>query len=134
MTAGTLVGSFTDRCGRRNGCVLCGLAFAFTCITAHSDDLVVLLLGRVTAGIASTLLHSAFEAWLVSEAERVGGPSQKLNLVSEVLSSQTSMSSSIAIVSGAVATYVVNLFGVTGACDLSLLLLLGSYSVVNDVE
>ena len=123
MTAGTLVGSFTDRCGRRNGCLWCGLAFAFTCLTAHSDHLAVLLLGRLTAGIASTLLHSAFEAWLVSEATRVGGPEHKLSLVSSVLSTQTSMSSFIAIVSGAVATYSVNMFGVTGASDLSFCLL-----------
>ena len=123
MTAGTLIGSFTDRCGRRNGCVLCGLAFAFTCLTAHSNNLWVLLFGRLTAGIASTLLHSAFEAWLVSEATRIGGAEQKLSLVSSVLSSQTSMSSFIAIISGAVATYAVNAVGVTGASDLALCLL-----------
>ena len=123
MTAGTLVGSFTDRCGRRNGCVLCGIAFAFTCLTAHSENLWMLLIGRLTAGIASTLLHSAFEAWLVSEATRIGGTEQKLSLVSTVLSSQTSLSSFIAIVSGGVATYAVNAVGVTGASDLALGLL-----------
>ena len=130
MTAGTLIGSFTDRCGRRNGCVLCGLAFAFTCLTAHSTHLGILLLGRLTAGIASTLLHSAFEAWLVSEATRVGGPEHKLSLVSSVLSLQTSLSSFIAIVSGAVATYFVNAFGVTGASDVSLFLLMVGIALI----
>jgi MFS family permease len=124
LTAGTFIGSLTDRCGRRQGCLLCGLAFAFTCLSVHSEALSVLLAGRVTAGIGSTLLHSAFEAWLVGESARVGGTNWRRDVVSPIISSQTTLNSVLAIVSGVIATFAVDKFGITGASDLALILLI----------
>lgn len=43
------------------------VVYSAGCLTKHSPNFWVLLAGRVLAGIASSLLHSAFEAWLVGE-------------------------------------------------------------------
>lgn len=124
LTAGTFLGSLTDRFGRRNGCVLCGLAFIFTCLSVHSESILILLLGRITSGIGSTLLHSAFEAWLVGEASRLGPLNWHKVLVSPIISSQTTLNSGIAILSGIAATFAVDHFGITGASDLAFVFLI----------
>ena len=41
--------------------------YSLACLTKLSDSFALLLLGRVLAGIATSLLFSAFEAWMVSE-------------------------------------------------------------------
>lgn len=41
------------------------------CMTKHSPDYKVLMLGRVLGGIATSLLFSAFESWLVAEHFKV---------------------------------------------------------------
>ena len=67
MIFGTIVGSLADRYGRK----LAGLTYVATyiasCITKHWSDYGVLMLGRFFGGIATSLLFTAFESWLVSE-------------------------------------------------------------------
>ncbi|XP_038975212.1 uncharacterized protein LOC113461308 isoform X4 [Phoenix dactylifera] len=43
------------------------MAYILSCITKHSPEYKVLMLGRVLGGIATSLLFSAFESWLVAE-------------------------------------------------------------------
>jgi MFS transporter, MFS domain-containing protein family, molybdate-anion transporter len=67
MIFGTIVGSLADRYGRK----IAGLTYVATyiasCITKHWSDYGVLMLGRFFGGIATSLLFTAFESWLVSE-------------------------------------------------------------------
>ncbi|CAI0441799.1 unnamed protein product [Linum tenue] len=62
MLFGTIVGS-----GRKRACVTYCITYILSCITKHSPHYKVLMLGRVLGGIATSLLFSAFESWLVAE-------------------------------------------------------------------
>lgn len=44
------------------------------CITKHFADFNVLLVGRLLGGIATSILYSAFESWLVYEHNKVIPP------------------------------------------------------------
>mmetsp|Transcript_21522 Transcript_21522/g.57637 ORF Transcript_21522/g.57637 Transcript_21522/m.57637 type:complete len:491 (-) Transcript_21522:187-1659(-) len=68
MVFGTFVGSITDTIGRKKGCQLYCLLYIASCMTKHFSHYWVLMVGRVTGGIATSLLFSGFESWLVAEA------------------------------------------------------------------
>eukprot|EP00967_Tisochrysis_lutea_P031942 scaffold37714_cov24-Tisochrysis_lutea.AAC.2 len=52
--------------GRRGAAVLYMVTYSLSCLTKHSPDYWVLMLGRLLGGIATSLLFTAFESWLVS--------------------------------------------------------------------
>mmetsp|Transcript_54817 Transcript_54817/g.155958 ORF Transcript_54817/g.155958 Transcript_54817/m.155958 type:complete len:476 (-) Transcript_54817:44-1471(-) len=62
-----IVGAVCDRFGRKR----CALAYCFlyivSCLTKHVNIYGVLMMGRITGGIATSLLFSCFECWMVSE-------------------------------------------------------------------
>eukprot|EP00746_Dinoflagellata_sp_MGD_P094774 gnl/MRDRNA2_/MRDRNA2_37816_c0_seq1.p1 gnl/MRDRNA2_/MRDRNA2_37816_c0~~gnl/MRDRNA2_/MRDRNA2_37816_c0_seq1.p1 ORF type:complete len:453 (-),score=65.49 gnl/MRDRNA2_/MRDRNA2_37816_c0_seq1:25-1383(-) len=64
---GTFVAGFADSIGRKRAVLLYCLLYIVSCMTKHVNAYPVLMLGRVTGGIATSLLFSAFESWLVSE-------------------------------------------------------------------
>ncbi|KAF5825550.1 molybdate-anion transporter MOT2, partial [Dunaliella salina] len=66
MVFGTLVGAMADKYGRRGAAVLYMVTYSLSCLTKHSPDYWVLMLGRLLGGIATSLLFTAFESWLVS--------------------------------------------------------------------
>jgi predicted MFS family arabinose efflux permease len=43
------------------------ITYSLSCCTKHSPNFWVLMFGRVLGGIATSLLYSAFESWLVAE-------------------------------------------------------------------
>lgn len=47
------------------------LTYILSCFTKHFPDYKVLMLGRILGGIATSLLFSAFESWLVAEHNKV---------------------------------------------------------------
>lgn len=57
--------------GRRRACVTYCITYILSCITKHSPEYKVLMLGRILGGIATSLLFSAFESWLVAEHNKV---------------------------------------------------------------
>merc|ERR1719453_1918651 len=64
---GTFVAGFADSIGRKRAVLLYCLLYIVSCMTKHFNSMPVLMLGRVTGGVATSLLFSAFESWLVSE-------------------------------------------------------------------
>ena len=64
LVFGTVISSVSDSMGRRKGCLLCAGFFTLSCFSVHSNALPVLYAGRLASGIASSLMHSAFESWL----------------------------------------------------------------------
>lgn len=72
MVFGTIVGGMSDRYGRRMGALLYVAFYAFGCFTKHFNSFWVLFVGRVFCGIATSLLFSVFESWLVAEHFRRG--------------------------------------------------------------
>ncbi|KAI8540512.1 hypothetical protein RHMOL_Rhmol09G0269200 [Rhododendron molle] len=80
MLFGTIVGSLADKQGRRRACVTYCITYILSCITKHSPQYKVLMLGRILGGIATSLLFSAFESWLVAEHFKRGFDQQWLSL------------------------------------------------------
>jgi len=61
------VGMVCDRYGRKKCAVAYCVIYIISCLTKHVNLYWVLMLGRITGGIATSLLFSDFECWLVSE-------------------------------------------------------------------
>ncbi|KAG6746584.1 hypothetical protein POTOM_048939 [Populus tomentosa] len=80
MLFGTIVGSLADKQGRRRACVTYCITYILSCITKHSPQYRVLMIGRVLGGIATSLLFSSFESWLVAEHNKRGFDQQWLSL------------------------------------------------------
>ena len=57
--------------GRKKAALTYVFTYTFGCFTKHWNNFQVLLLGRVFCGIATSLLYSAFESWLVAEHFKV---------------------------------------------------------------
>ena len=70
LVFGTVVGSLADRIGRKKACLLYCLIYTASCVTKHWNNINVLLLGRVFGGIATSLLFSAFESWVIAESSK----------------------------------------------------------------
>lgn len=64
---GCVVGTIADRFGRKKMCLAYCVLYIISCCTKHWKIYGVLMLGRVTGGIATSILFSCFECWLVSE-------------------------------------------------------------------
>lgn len=65
---GTFVAGFADTIGRKRAILLYCFLYVVSCLTKHVNEFNTLLVGRVTGGIATSLLFSAFESWLASES------------------------------------------------------------------
>ena len=79
MIFGTFAGSMADRYGRRLSCLMYCALYIVSCLTKHSPDFNVLLFGRLTGGIATSILFSSFESWLVGEHNKHFYPAEWLN-------------------------------------------------------
>ncbi|KAK9716705.1 hypothetical protein RND81_06G251800 [Saponaria officinalis] len=80
MLFGTIVGSLADKTGRKRACVTYCITYILSCVTKHSPQYRILMLGRILGGIATSLLFSAFESWLVAEHNKRGFEQQWLSL------------------------------------------------------
>merc|ERR1719379_3014411 len=67
MFFGAMMGSMADKMGRRCCSLLYCILYIVSCLTKHSSDYWILMFGRVTGGIATSILFSCFETWMVSE-------------------------------------------------------------------
>ncbi|KAK7821610.1 uncharacterized protein LOC112016573 [Quercus suber] len=80
MLFGTVVGSLADKQGRRRASVTYCITYILSCLTKHSSQYKVLMLGRILGGIATSLLNSSFESWLVAEHNKRGFDQQWLSV------------------------------------------------------
>lgn len=75
-----------------------------------SDNLIILTIGRLTGGVATTILFSIFDVWMVSEYHSRGLSDSSLSL-SSVFSYAAIMSPMIAIAMGVCGDAMVEVFG-----------------------
>nr|XP_043612181.1 molybdate-anion transporter-like [Erigeron canadensis] len=80
MLFGTIVGSLADKHGRKRASITYCITYILSCITKHSPQYKVLMVGRILGGIATSLLFSAFESWLVAEHNKRGFEQQWLSI------------------------------------------------------
>lgn len=79
MVFGTFAGAAADRIGRKLCGYLYALLYILSCMTKHLKDYNWLMLGRVLGGVATSLLFSTFESWLVCEHNARGYDGQWLS-------------------------------------------------------
>lgn len=57
--------------GRKKAALTYVATYTFGCCTKHFNNFYILLIGRLFCGVATSLLYSAFESWLVAEHFKV---------------------------------------------------------------
>eukprot|EP00201_Polytomella_parva_P001686 CAMPEP_0175080296 /NCGR_PEP_ID=MMETSP0052_2-20121109/25415_1 /TAXON_ID=51329 ORGANISM="Polytomella parva, Strain SAG 63-3" /NCGR_SAMPLE_ID=MMETSP0052_2 /ASSEMBLY_ACC=CAM_ASM_000194 /LENGTH=734 /DNA_ID=CAMNT_0016350953 /DNA_START=91 /DNA_END=2295 /DNA_ORIENTATION=- len=72
MIIGTVAGSLADKYGRRLFALIYAAMYAASCLTKHSRDYNVLMLGRLLGGVSTSLLASVFEAWVARQHAILG--------------------------------------------------------------
>ncbi|KAI8995120.1 hypothetical protein BC832DRAFT_562197 [Gaertneriomyces semiglobifer] len=124
---GTMIGSVADRVGRKFVCVLFTAIYSASCLTKLSSNFAMLLFGRLLGGIATSLLFSVFEAWMVSEHHSRGF---KESLVSDTFSWSTFLNGIVAIASGVVANLCTDYFGLVAPFMASMFFLIVAAVVI----
>ena len=79
MLFGTFIGAAADKLGRKKLCQVYCILYTLSCVTKHARDYHMLMLGRVLGGIATSLLFSSFESWMVCEHNARGYDGTMLN-------------------------------------------------------
>ena len=100
---GTFVGYFADKYGRKKSCMLYFVISMLSCSTKRSSSYSILVLGRILAGIASSILMTSFESWMISAHEKRGFVKPWLNITFKTASTLNSLT---AISAGFVATFL----------------------------
>jgi MFS family permease len=105
MVFGTFIGGMADACGRKKFTIFFAVIYALSCVTKHFNDFKVLLLGRLLGGIATSLLFSVFDAWLIRSHAEAGASS----MLSKAFATAQYGNSIIAIIAGLMANKAASL-------------------------
>lgn len=98
-----------------------GIIYGLSCITKLFSSFWILLLGRFTGGIATSLLFSVFETWMVSEHHRLGFDQ---NLLNSIFGKSVTLNAMAAIAAGLVASISASFFGFVAPFVVSLIVLI----------
>lgn len=98
-----------------------GVIYSLSCLTKLSGSFWILLVGRLTGGIATSLLFCVFESWMVHEHHRLGFDQNSLNAI---FAKSGMFNSMAAIGSGLAAAFVASLFGYVAPFMLSFVVLI----------
>lgn len=107
---GTFVGSLADKYGRRNFAGLYCLLYLLSCLTKHFKAYWMLMIGRITGGIATSLLFSVFDSWLVSEHTARGFHGDQLSASFSIAFFGNSL---VAILAGELGQYTADILPLT---------------------
>lgn len=123
---GPIVGKLVDRYGRKRGTLAFAALYALSALSTRSNQLGVVLLGRVAGGLGTSLLFSAPEAWLVGDHER-----NKLDgkWLAETFGLAYAGDAVVAILAGQLAGKAAQMSGPTGPFTLSLAFLVAGAAV-----
>eukprot|EP01111_Echinosteliopsis_oligospora_P000552 TRINITY_DN10609_c0_g1_i1.p1 TRINITY_DN10609_c0_g1~~TRINITY_DN10609_c0_g1_i1.p1 ORF type:complete len:450 (-),score=89.48 TRINITY_DN10609_c0_g1_i1:36-1385(-) len=128
LVFGTYVGAVADKFGRKKLAVAFAIFYSMSCLTKLSRDFWMLMLGRLLSGVATSLLFSVFESWMVHEHYSKGYSSEGL---SQTFSYSTFGNGVVAILSGLVASFIADTFGYVGPFMLALAFLIcGAFGVM----
>eukprot|EP00899_Mesostigma_viride_P006904 jgi/Mesvir1/16214/Mv08472-RA.1 len=130
MVFGTIVGSLGDKFGRKTASLLYVATYVASCATKHSPNFGVLMVGRLLGGIATSLLFSAFESWLVAEHFKRGHDAAWL---SDTFSKAVFLGNGlVAILAGLLANFLVKTMGLgpVAPFDASAVVLLVGGTVI----
>jgi hypothetical protein len=89
-----------DKYGRKRMIKWYAFLYILSCFTKHFNDFNILALGRVLGGIATSILMTVFDTWLISEHSRLNLDKK---LLEETFELQVAVNSAVAVISGIVA-------------------------------
>lgn len=112
MIFGTFVGSLADKMGRKKFAIIYCVTYIASCLTKHVRDYNILMLGRLLGGVATSLLFSVLEAWMVAEHNARGFDQA---LMGETFSKAMMINSLVAIGSGFLANYAADALPLTAS-------------------
>ncbi|XP_078381242.1 molybdate-anion transporter-like isoform X1 [Oculina patagonica] len=127
MVFGTVVGSFADKLGRKCNCILYGVLYSMDCLSKHVPNYWALMCGRLAGGMATSILFSAFESWVICEHDKRGFSK---SLLTDLFSNAVLGNSLVAIFAGLVAQVVATQYGFIAPFSLSLLLLVVTSGII----
>ena len=116
---GIFVGYFSDKYGRKKSCMLYFLLSMISCLTKRWSSYSIMVFGRVLAGIASSILMTSFESWMISSHEKKGFPRTWLNLTFKTASTLNSLT---AITAGFVSTMLAEWYAPIAVFDSAITL------------
>ncbi|KAI9349206.1 hypothetical protein BDR26DRAFT_798976 [Obelidium mucronatum] len=124
---GTLIGSMADKYGRRNLSYVFAITYSLSCATKLSPNFAILAFGRILGGIATSLLFSVFESWMISEHFSRGFSDAEL---SDTFAYTTFGNGFVAILSGVIANHTVDKFGLVSPFVMAIMVFVLSAVVV----
>lgn len=131
MVFGTFIGSLADQTGRKKAALwYCGFYIIHN-ITKHVNCLPVLMVGRMVGGIATSLLFSVFDSWLVSEHHSRGFDP---DLLSETFSLAVFGNSVAAVLAGVLSEVAADLVIMSPPAGSSAIFYYGGYCGPFDVS
>jgi len=127
MVLGTFAGSLADKYGRKFFCIMFGVTYALSCVTKHSSNYWVLMVGRLLGGIATSLLFSVFESWMIAAHFKSGFNGDQLG---DTFTKAYFGNSIVAICAGVIGGFASDSFGLVAPFDFSMVLLIIGSCVV----
>ena len=118
MLAGTVAGAAADTLGRRKMVLVFAASYAVAGVTKLFPSFWILMVGRILSGVATSLLFSVFEAWMVCEHTKRGFSDA---LLSDTFSKATTGNGIVAVVAGLVASAIASQYGFVAPFVLALL-------------
>eukprot|EP00966_Prymnesium_polylepis_P144807 3343790-Prymnesium_polylepis.1 len=116
---GTFTGPFVDKYGRKRACLVYVALEVTINLLEHLNAMHWLMVGRVLGGISTSLLFSAFEAWMVTEHRARGFPEPWL---SRTFGLCAVVNGATAIVAGIVAQVAADSLGDIGPFQVAIAL------------
>jgi len=104
----------------KKSCLVYAILYGLSCFTKHFNDFNILLIGRLLGGMATSILYSGFESWLVFQHHKKGFNEEWL---ATTFSRATFGNGLIAILSGLLANSVKDLYGYVAPFDTAILFL-----------
>ncbi|CAI6098920.1 unnamed protein product [Clonostachys chloroleuca] len=101
-------GTFADRFGRKRACLSYCFLYAVSCLLIMSPNLKTLFIGRAFSGLATTILFTAFEAWMIAECNRLGFGDDD-GILNSIFGTMSVLNGFIAIACGLVSQLIVKL-------------------------
>lgn len=123
MVFGSFIGSLSDTYGRKRMAMVFGVIYALSCLTKFINSFAILLFGRILSGIATSLLFSVFETWMVHEHHERGYGEEEL---AQTFSYATYGNGLIAIIMGVIASSIASLYGPASPHALAFIFLIVS--------
>eukprot|EP00475_Leptophrys_vorax_P014232 TRINITY_DN2062_c0_g2_i5.p1 TRINITY_DN2062_c0_g2~~TRINITY_DN2062_c0_g2_i5.p1 ORF type:complete len:489 (+),score=132.32 TRINITY_DN2062_c0_g2_i5:95-1561(+) len=128
MVSGPLVGVIADKFGRKFICLLFAVLYSAACVIVHFNNYWILFIGRLLSGIATSILFSGFESWMVKQHAVLGFPPEKLKSTFAIATTGNGI---VAIAAGVIASLVAEKFGPTAPFKCSfILLVVGAFFIL----